>query len=162
MDGYLKTPEELESELEDWAKERERKKNKPESDGFQHFTDLSVFKLADKVSEEIWKEVSGWDYFAKKTIGDQIARSADSIGANIAEGFGRYHFGEYLVFLYYARGSLYETQYWLGKAKRRKLIDATRYETIKKELDKLPLELNTVIKIVKKESKNWHRGKRIR
>jgi len=32
-----------------------------------------------------------WDYFAKKTVGEQFIDAVDSISANIAEGFGRYH-----------------------------------------------------------------------
>jgi len=32
-----------------------------------------------------------WDWFAKKHIGGQFVEEVDSISANIAEGFGRYH-----------------------------------------------------------------------
>lgn len=64
--------------------------------------ELPVYKIADALSDKIWKMVNKWDWFAKKTIGEQMVRSADSVGANIAEGYGRYFFGEYVVFLYYA------------------------------------------------------------
>lgn len=84
--------------------------------------DLNVFKLADELSDYIWEVVQRWDYFEKKTLGDQYVRAADSVGANIAEGYGRYFFGENIVFLYYARGSLQETGYWTEKAKKRKLL----------------------------------------
>jgi four helix bundle protein len=33
--------------------------------------------------------VAEWETFAKETLGKQIVRSADSVGANISEGFGR-------------------------------------------------------------------------
>ena len=56
--------------------------------------DLELYQLAESFSDEIWFVVLGWDYFAKDTLGKQLIRSADSIGANIAEGFGRYHFKE--------------------------------------------------------------------
>ena len=122
--------------------------------------DLTVFKLADELSTQIWDIVSKWDWFAKKTIGDQVVRSADSVGANIAEGYGRYFFGEYLVFLYYARGSLYETSYWVKKAKERGLVTDDQLSLINNKLDKLPLELNKVIKIIKSESKKLKWQKR--
>lgn len=77
--------------------------------------DLQVLKAAEMIADSIWKRVAQWDDFAKDVVGKQITRSADSIGANIAESFGRYNFGEKLQFLYYSRGSLFETKYWLNR-----------------------------------------------
>lgn len=119
--------------------------------------DLHVFKLADELSDYIWDVVVKWEYFAKKTIGDQIVRSADSVGANIAEGYGRYFYGEYVVFLYYARGSLQETRYWTEKAKKRNLLTADEYGYIKERLDKLPKELNAMVKNIKFQQKKSFR-----
>jgi four helix bundle protein len=63
--------------------------------------DLEVFKKAEKISDDIWFEVMSWtDYFIKDTIGKQLVRSADSIGANIAEGYGRFHYKENKNFCY--------------------------------------------------------------
>ena len=53
--------------------------------GKPDFENLEVYKLSEKLANEIWKIVEKWDYFAKDTIGKQIVRSADSIGANIDE-----------------------------------------------------------------------------
>jgi four helix bundle protein len=66
--------------------------------------ELEVYQLAEVFSEEIWKVVVGWDYFAKDTVGKQMVRSADSISANIAEGYGRYHYKENRNFCYFSRG----------------------------------------------------------
>ena len=63
-----------------------------------------------------------WKPFVRQTIGSQLVRAADSVGANIAESHGRFYFGEKLQFLYYARGSLYETRHWLRLAWRRSLL----------------------------------------
>ena len=71
----------------------------------------------------IWKRVVQWDEFAKDVVGKQMARSADFIGANIAESFGRFNFGEKLQFLYYSRGSIFETKYWLNRTQVRGLDD---------------------------------------
>ena len=48
-----------------------------------------------------------------KIISDQLIRSITSIGANIAEGFGRFHFADKIKFYYQARGSLNEVQNFL-------------------------------------------------
>jgi four helix bundle protein len=66
------------------------------------FEDLQVLKSAEMITDSIWKQVLQWDEFAKDVVGKQIARSADSIGANLAESYGRYNFGEKLQFLYYS------------------------------------------------------------
>ena len=50
-----------------------------------NFEKLQVYKLAEALSDGIWEVVLKWDYLAKDTVGKQMIRSADSIGANIAE-----------------------------------------------------------------------------
>lgn len=62
--------------------------------------DLQVYQLSLEIGEKVWKIVNTWDYFAKDTIGKQLIRSADSIAANISEGFGRYHFKDSKRFYY--------------------------------------------------------------
>jgi four helix bundle protein len=68
---------------------------------YYNLEDLEVYQLAEGFSDEIWVIVSGWEYFAKDTVGKQVVRSADSIGANIAEGYGRYHFKENRNFCFF-------------------------------------------------------------
>ena len=53
------------------------------------FEELEVYKLSERLADEIWTAVSSWDPFARDTVGKQVVRAADSIGANIAEGTGR-------------------------------------------------------------------------
>ncbi len=71
-----------------------------------------------------------WEYFAKDTIGKQIVRSADSIGANISEGDGRHNFRDNQRFVKIARGSLYETRHWLRRAYTRKLLTSEQVQTL--------------------------------
>ena len=85
--------------------------------------DLEVLKAAEAVADGIWTDISKWDHFGKDTVGKQLVRAADSIGANIAEAYGRFHFGEKLKFLYYARGSLFETKFWLNRCRARELLE---------------------------------------
>jgi four helix bundle protein len=77
----------------------------------KRFQDLQIYQLSERLADDIWKIVNVWDVFAKNTIGQQIVRSADSIGANIAEGFGRGSYQENKRFVKIARGSLNETQH---------------------------------------------------
>ena len=84
--------------------------------------ELRVYQLAIRVGEDVWSFVDGWSWMAKQSVGLQWIRSADSIAANIAEGYGRYSFKENAKFCYYARGSLRESQTWLTKALNRSLI----------------------------------------
>ncbi|MBI4759974.1 MAG: four helix bundle protein [Chloroflexota bacterium] len=107
------------------------------------FEDLQVLKSAEEIADSIWKKVIEWDEFARDVVGKQIARSADSIGANIAESVGRYNFGEKLQFLYYSRGSLFETKYWLNRTRVRGLMNAEDVQKYVNELTSLARQLNT-------------------
>jgi four helix bundle protein len=68
-----------------------------------NFENLQVYKLAEELPDAIWEIASKWDRFDRDTIGKQIVRSADSVGANIAEGVGRYGTQDNKRFVYFAR-----------------------------------------------------------
>lgn len=74
-----------------------------------NFEKLQVYQLSEKLADSIWEIVVTWDSFSKDTVGKQIVRSADSIGANIAEGSGRGSLPDNRRYVRIARGSLYET-----------------------------------------------------
>ena len=105
--------------------------------------DLKILRSAEKIAETIWSEVSTWKSFDKRVVGEQITRSADSIGANIAEAYGRFHYGDKLKFLYYARGSLFETKYWINRANIRKLIASEKCDALVNELRVLAVQINS-------------------
>ena len=54
-----------------------------------NFVHLHIYKLSEQLADEIWNIVLRWNFLAKHTVGIQIIKAADSIGANIAEGSGR-------------------------------------------------------------------------
>ena len=118
------------------------------------FEDLQVLKSAEAIADSIWKRIVQWDEFAKDVVGKQMARSADSIGANIAESFGRYNFGEKLQFLYYSRGSLFETKYWLNRTQIRGLMNSNEVQEYVDGLTALARQLNAFasgLKVVRVE-----------
>lgn len=114
---------------------------------------LEVYNMADDFSDAVWDIVIKWDYFTKDTIGKQLVRSADSISANIAEGYGRYFYKESKQFYFYSRGSIQETKAWLSKCLRRKLIVKETCEQLIKLCKKLLLMLNAFIKFVSNSQK---------
>ena len=113
---------------------------------FYNLEDLEVYQLAEIFGDEIWFLVSEWDYFAKDTVGKQIVKSADSISANIAEGYGRYHFKENKNFCYFSRGSIIETKGWLKKSRNRKLISEEQFTLLFEKLQTIHVKLNAYIK----------------
>jgi four helix bundle protein len=76
-----------------------------------NFENLHVYQLSEKLADELWEIARKWDSLAKDTIGKQMLRAADSIGANIAEGTGRGSYQDNRRFVRIARGSLYETKH---------------------------------------------------
>ena len=83
--------------------------------------DLEIYQLAFEIGEFVWKLVDKWQFFEKKSLGAQFAEAADSIAANIAEGYGRFFYKDRKQFCYYSRGSLLESKTWAAKAYERKL-----------------------------------------
>ena len=113
--------------------------------------ELETYNLAIDIAEEIYSIASNWDRIHLNTIGYQIIRSADSIGANIAEGYGRYSFKENKLFCYYARGSLFETKTWLLKAYKRDIMMKTEYNKLISDLETLHRKLNAYISYISKQ-----------
>jgi len=107
-----------------------------------NFENLCVYQLAEQLADAIYEFASNWKNFEKDTVGKQIVRAADSIGANIAEGVGRGTYVDNRRFVRSARGSLNGTRHWLRRAYRRKLIAASYVETIKPVIDELAPKLN--------------------
>lgn len=93
-----------------------------EGEGYK-LDDLRIYMLACEYGDKVWGIVYRWGYFERSTLGRDWARAADSIGANIAEGYGRYHDGEDFHFLSIARGSLEESRHWTQRAAVRNLIE---------------------------------------
>ena len=81
-----------------------------------NFENLDVYKLSERLADQIWRVVIHWDNLAKDTLGKQLVRAADSVGANIAEGSGRGTEPELRRYIRISRGSLYETKHWLRRA----------------------------------------------
>lgn len=88
--------------------------------GKTNFETLRVYQLAEQLSDIVWPMANTWNHVARDTIGKQLIRAVDSIGANLAEGSGRGTRTDNRRFAYIARGSLYETKHlaWTRLSKR--------------------------------------------
>lgn len=113
------------------------------------FDELEILKAAETLADEIWQYVTKMPAFARDVLGGQLARAVDSVGANIAEAYGRFHYGEKIQFLYYARGSLFEAKYWINRVQTRNLMPTTEGQRYAERLDKLARQLNTFVASLK-------------
>ena len=120
-----------------------------------NFEKLEIYQLAEKLADEIWFIVGKWQYFEKDTVGKQMVRSADSIGANIAEGNGRYNYKDNQRFIRIARGSLNETRHWLRRAYIRNLLTQEEIDKLKPMIENLTLKLNGYLRYLKNTSTNY-------
>lgn len=114
--------------------------------------ELQVYQLSMELGEKIWEIVINWNYFLKDTIGKQLVRAADSVAANLSEGFGRFFYKENKQLCYYSRGSLFETKTCLTKSKNRKLITEVQFENFSKDIDLIGKKLNSYINSIGKQS----------
>ncbi len=115
-----------------------------------NFENLRVYQLSETLADEIWTIVTNWKYFEKDTVGKQLVKSADSIGANISEGTGRGSFQDNRRFVKIARGSLNETQHWLRRVYKRDLLKEEEVNRIKPIIDELAPKLNAYLKSIGK------------
>jgi four helix bundle protein len=104
--------------------------------------DLRSLKSAEAIADNVWKRVARWGPFARDALGKPLVEAADAIGASLAEAFGQATPAGRLSHYYAARGSLYETKYWLNRAQERELLDAETVAAYAQELTELARLLN--------------------
>ena len=118
-----------------------------------NFEKLQLYQLSEKIADSVWNIVVTWSPFARDTVGKQIVRAADSIGANIAEGSGRGSLVDNRRFVRMARGSLYETLHWLRRSYMRKLLSQTEVKKLRELVQELSPKLNAFLRSVDQRAK---------
>jgi four helix bundle protein len=116
------------------------------------FTDLEVWKKARILRNNIAELVKSFPAEEKYRLTDQIIRSSRSIGNNIAEGHGRYHYVEAARFLINARGSAIETIDHLIIALDHNFIDNNIFETLRKDCEECTKMINGYISYLRKQA----------
>lgn len=113
------------------------------------FTDLEVYQLSFNLAAEIYFLSNRFPKNEKFGISDQLKRSSSSVGANIAEGFGRYHRKDFKKFLYNARGSLNEIRHFLLLSRKLNYINKDDLIKLEKRIKNLGIKLNNLINSIK-------------
>jgi four helix bundle protein len=106
------------------------------------FRDLAVYRLAAELADEVYERAIRFPRLDRWSVGIQLVRAADSVGANIAESAGRWHERDKRRLLMIARGSLYELEHWLLRAEARGLLERGMSE----RTDELGRALNGLIR----------------
>ena len=110
------------------------------------FEDLIVWQRAHQFFLDVVKDVDAFSPgMAARIIGNQVLRSASSISANIAEGFGRRIGREYTHYLIVARGSTTETLDWYLKCRDLHLIESTVFANRRATLEEILKMLNRML-----------------
>ena len=116
---------------------------------YKSFRDMSVWQKAINLSEKVFRLTVSLPKSEDYGITSQIRRSANSVSANIAEGFGRNTNKDKRNFYIIARGSAFETQSHLLYGNKIKYFESKMIEELISEYDSLIFELNKIMKSLK-------------
>lgn len=114
--------------------------------GYITLDNLFIYKIALELCDTGWKIYGEFDWKEQKIMGDQFIRAVDSVAANIAEGYGRFHYLDKIKFYYIARASLLESKHWVNLMRQREKVEPATHEIIIKLLEQIHYELNKFIK----------------
>ncbi len=110
------------------------------------FEDLIVWQKAHQLFLEAVQDVEGFaNGRASNVIAHKLLRSASSISANIAEGFGRRMGKEYTHYLIVARGSTTETMDWYLKCRDLSLVSQEIFGQRRSRLEEILKMLNRMV-----------------
>jgi four helix bundle protein len=113
---------------------------------------LEVWQKAIEYAVEICQNVIPlFPSEEKWALSSQLRRAAQSIPANIAEGYGRFNYQEAIHFCYIARGSMAETKTHLVLAHRLGYMDDTTYQDFQIRLSELGKMINGYINHLRKQ-----------
>ena len=118
------------------------------------FEDLEVWQMGKNIVIETYQISTHFPKEESFILASQIRRAALSVPANIAEGFGRYHYLDKAKFYLNARGSLYELKSHLLIAQELGYFSQSQPITsLLITIDKLSLKLNNLISSTRKLNK---------
>jgi four helix bundle protein len=119
------------------------------SDKNKDFTGLNCW-IEARVLRQSVRKLS--DTFPKEELyrlTDQIIRSSRSVTANLAEGYGRYHYLENIKFCTYSRGSLDETKDHLTVALDEEYMTLEQFEKYEAKITEVKQLINGYIRFLR-------------
>ncbi|MFC2097858.1 four helix bundle protein, partial [Bacteroidota bacterium] len=114
---------------------------------------LDIYIFARKISNFAWSIMKQLPSEFRYHPGNQFVRSADSVGANIAEGYGRFAYKDKIRFHIIARGSLVESIHWTKIMLDQNIIPHETLEQFEILLYQELRMLNNYIKYLQKKLK---------
>ena len=119
----------------------------------RNFTDLIVWQKSHQLMLDVYKFTDLLPKEEKYNRISQLKRSSSSLPANIAEGFGRYHYQENIQFCRQARGSLEETVNHIIAARDLEQAPKAECNALLKQCEEVRILLNSYIKSIKEIKK---------
>jgi four helix bundle protein len=113
---------------------------------------LRIYQIAEVISDYAWQILQIIPKEYKKSTGRQFLESSDSVGANIAEGYGRFTYKERIYYCRIARGSLYETRFWFSLLCKRFNIKEEVQNEFRKHIKNESILINKYITYLKTKS----------
>ena len=110
------------------------------------FEELECWKLGTELRRDFIKMVKTFPPEEKYELTSQIRRASRSVTNNIAEGFGRYHYQDFIRFCRISRGSLHELKDHVIVAGDEGYINTETVTDFKSRIQKCLAILNGFIK----------------
>ena len=114
------------------------------------FDDLIIYRLAVELAERIYDLTTNFPQEEKYNITCQLRKAVTSIGANIAEGYGRFHYKENIQFCRQAKGSLAETKYLMLFSRKINYIGNDQLNDFLTKYKNLQIKINNYINSIGK------------
>lgn len=118
------------------------------------FEELNIWKLALKITKEIYNLTSKKEFSKDFELKDQIRGAIISVSSNIVEGFEKNNNNEFIRFLKIAKGSAGEVRNQLYIALAVGYITEQEFKTLNKELEDLAGQIGGFIVYLEKKRKN--------
>ena len=115
-----------------------------------NFEDLKCWQACNDLKTELWQVILP---LLPKTerfeLYSQLVRASRSATANIAEGWGRYHYKDQIKFLINARGSVSEILDHILEAKNWNYISPEKLENIRNQTETCAKIINGYIRFLR-------------
>ena len=112
------------------------------------FEDLDVWKVGRQIRKELYVLATGFPKQEQYCLSQQIRTAAISLTANIAEGYGRFHYKENIQYCRIARGSAYELLDHLITCKDLEYVSEKQYDDLQVQLRRFVQLINGYIRSI--------------
>src|SRR6266536_832773 len=116
------------------------------------YTKIEAWRLADDLTVAVYERTRLFPREEVYGLTSQLRRASYSVPANIVEGSSRESKKDYLHFLYIARGSLSETQYFIHLAQRLNYLSSEEADALQRQTKLTFGCLHGLIRAVEKEA----------